>query len=132
MLKLFSISLSFLVLIQSSGLHFDDIAQIDEFIEHSQFHNEAYGDDVFAFISKHYGDLKTAHEIEHKEEQEEHEELPFKHQCQLVSTTILDLNGLSLEIKNPDYFEFTIDNFYYQIPSSTLHSDGILQPPRFS
>ncbi|MCO4822001.1 MAG: hypothetical protein KC469_08035 [Flavobacteriaceae bacterium] len=132
MLKLFSISLSLLFLMQSLGLHPDDIAQIDEFIEHSKFHNEEYGDDVFAFISKHYGDLKVEHEIEHQEEKEEHEELPFKHQSQPLSTTALELDLLNLEIKTTDFLELTINNFYYQLPSSTLHSDGILQPPRHS
>ena len=66
MIKLFSISLSFLILLQSFGISFNDLSQIDEFIEHAQFHSEQYGDNVFVFISKHYGELKTDHDKEHQ------------------------------------------------------------------
>lgn len=117
---------------QNSGLHIDDIVQIDEFIEHSKFHNEQYGDNVFEFISKHYGELKAEHEKEHQEEKDEHEELPFKHHSHIASLTISDLNSNVIEIITPDFSELTTDNFYYQPPTSSLHSKGLFQPPQIS
>ena len=60
---------------QSIGIHLSDLVQLDEFIEHAQFHSKEYGDNVFVFISKHYGELKAEHDAQHKEEQEEHQQL---------------------------------------------------------
>lgn len=132
MSKLFSISLSFLVLLQSFGLHFDDLVQIDEFVEHAQFHSEQYGDNVVVFISKHYGKLKAEHEKEHQEEEQEHEELPFQHQSHTSCITDFTLNTYVSEFKAPEFSEFSIANFYYQASSSSLHSEGLFQPPRLS
>lgn len=130
--KLFSISLSFIILLQSFGLHFDDLVQIDEFIEHAQFHNKQYGDNVLIFISKHYGELKADHDEEHQEEKEDHEQLPFQHQSHATSFTDFTLNTYITEFKTPEFSEFNTANFYYQTLSSTLHSEGLFQPPRLS
>jgi hypothetical protein len=131
-IKLVSITLSFLTLLQSFGLHFDDIAQLDEFVEHAKFHSEQYGDNVFVFIAKHYGELKAEHEKEHQEEKEEHEELPFKHHCHIATVTVYDVCIYSIDITTLEFLEFSSDNFYYQDLFSSLYSKGILQPPRFS
>ena len=53
MSSIFSILLSFVILVQGFGLHVNDIAQLDEFIEHAEYHSEQYGDNVIVFISKH-------------------------------------------------------------------------------
>lgn len=128
----FSISLSFIVLIQSIGLSLSDLAQIDEFIEHAQFHSEQYGDNVLVFISKHYGELKADHDREHQEEKEDHEELPFQKHSQISSINAFVLNT-SKEVSHiPDFSDFKTNNFYYQAPSSSLHLEGLLQPPRHS
>ncbi|MFX0557989.1 hypothetical protein ACOCEA_14405 [Maribacter sp. CXY002] len=132
MSKLFAISFSFVLLLQSFGLHFNDLVQIDEFIEHAQFHSEQYGDNVIVFISKHYGELKAAHEQEHQEEQEDHEQLPFQHHCQLTSLVVFNVNAIASTIKSPVNLELSTTNFHYQAPSSSLHTRGILQPPRQS
>lgn len=127
---LFSIVLSSIILLQSFGLHVDDLVQIDEFIEHAQFHSEQYGDNVFVFISKHYGELKAAHDQEHQEEREEHEQLPFQHNSQTFSVTDFTFNNTALALAGLVFPESKSFNFYYKAPSSSLHSDGILQPPR--
>ena len=132
MKSLFSISFSILILFQSFGVHTDDILQIDDLIQHANYHNEQYGDNVITFISKHYGKLKADHDKDHKEEKEEHEQLPFQHQSCSAAFTGIILNTTKEELKNFDFIEFKKHNFYYQSPSSSLHLEGLFQPPRFS
>ena len=132
--KLLSISLSLIILTQSFGIVLDDVLQLDEFIEHAQFHNEQYGDNVIVFISKHYGELKANHEKEHQEEKEEHEQLPFNHNnCSHITTvTAFVLHALKEEQKIPRFAESIDSNFFYQAPTSSLHKSGLFQPPRNS
>lgn len=130
--KLFSIALSFIILMQSFGIRINDITQIDEFIEHAQFHSEQYGDNVFVFISKHYGKLKLNHDKEHQEEKEDHEQLPFHHQSHAFLVLALVLNTDKPELSIVEFSESNTHKFYYQAASSSLHSEGLLQPPRLS
>lgn len=132
MAKLFSISLSLLILIQSFGFSINDIVQIDEFIEHAQYHNEQFGDNLFVFISKHYGDLKVDHNREHQEEKEDHEKLPFQHQSHISSISVFVLNSNKKEFRAPEFPESKTHHFHYQTPFSSIHLKGILQPPRLS
>ena len=128
---MFSISLSLIILLQSLGFNFSDIAQIDEFIEHASFHSEEYGDNVFVFISKHYGELKKDHEEKHQDEKDDHNQLPFQNQSpSTIIVFALDIN--SLEFDTLEFPEFNSPNFYYQDTFSTIHSGEILQPPRLS
>lgn len=117
---------------QSFGIHYNDVVQLDELIEHAQFHNEAYGDNLFVFISKHYGELKSEHEKNHQEEKGEHEKLPFSHLCHIGSVSVFFLDTCSIEIEALEISEFRTSNFYYQPCTSSLHTNGILQPPRIS
>ena len=130
--KLFSILLSSVILLQSFGMHIDDLVQIDEFIEHAQFHSEQYGDNVLVFISKHYGELKAAHDKEHQEEKKEHDQLPFQHHSHTISVMDFAINTTILEQNVVDFLEHRTFNFHYQAPFSSLHSEGILQPPRLA
>ncbi len=115
---------------QSFGFHINDIAQIDEFIEHAKFHNEQYGDNVFVFISKHYGEQKKDHEKEQHDGNEDHEQLPFQHQTHIASITDFVLNTYIQVLKTPEFSEFKTHHFYYQATSSSLHVDGLFQPPQ--
>ena len=117
---------------QSFGIHANDISQIDEFMEHAQFHNEQYGDGLVVFIAKHYGELKADHAIDHQEEKEDHEQLPFQDQSHLSSSSNFILNSFKEEFKSLELPEFNEHNFYYQEPSSSLHLEGLFQPPRLS
>lgn len=130
MSKLFSISLSLIIVFQSIGITFVDIVQIDEFIEHAKFHSEEYGDNVFVFISKHYGKLKVDHEKQHQEEKEEHEQLPF--QNQYVSITFFTMFLAKTEFDIFCFTKYNPNNFYYREPFSFLHSKDLFQPPRLS
>ncbi|WP_281778007.1 hypothetical protein [Croceibacter atlanticus] len=132
MSKLFSISFSLIILTQSFGMSISDISQIDEFIEHAQFHSEQYGDNVFVFISKHYGELKKDHNKEHQEEKEDHEQLPFQHQSSISTVIAFIFNSPKEDFKIAEFSEFRTHNFFYQEPTSSLHSKGLFQPPRQS
>ena len=119
---------------QSFGISINDISLIDDFIEHAQFHTEQYGDNVFVFISKHYGELRADHENEHQEEKDDHEQLPFNHNnCSHISSmTVFVINSFKQELKIPIFSELTEANFYYQEPTSSMHKLGLFQPPRHS
>ena len=120
-------------MLQSFGVHYDDIVQLDELIEHAQFHSEQYGDNVIVFLSKHYGELKADHQRDHQEEKKDHEKLPFNHSgTSHISVADVFINTYKSELNEVEFLDFTDANFYYQAPSSSLHSQGILQPPRIS
>lgn len=130
MLKLASIAISSLILVQSFNIHFNDIVELDELIEHAQFHAEEHGDNFFVFISKHYGELKAEHSQKHQEEQEDHEELPFQHQFQTASLSVFVLNQAA---DYPLEIDLVVDldrNFFYQASYHSLAQEGLLQPPR--
>ncbi|MDF4204269.1 hypothetical protein PXD56_14945 [Maribacter sp. SA7] len=131
--KLFSILLSSLIMLQSFGVHYDDIVQLDELIEHAQFHNEQYGDNIIVFLSKHYGELKADHQRDHQEEKKDHEKLPFNHSgASHICIADVIFTRYKSELNEVEVLDYTDSNFYYQSPSSSLHVQGILQPPRFS
>ena len=133
MLKsIFSISFSLIILIQSFGISLSDLGQMDEFIEHAKFHSQQHGDNVFVFISKHYGDLKSEHNKEHQEEKEDHEKLPFQQNSHMSSIAVFVLNTQKQEFKILEFSEFKEHNFHYQSLTSSLHSEGLFQPPRHS
>ena len=132
MSKLFSITLSIIILLQSIGITIHDIAQIDDFIEHANYHNEQYGDNVLVFISKHYGDLKATHEREHHEEKQEHEQLPFHHQSHVCFISAFILNNQIEVIDVVEFSDYKSHDFIYQEPSSSLIKETPFQPPRLS
>ena len=112
MSKLSAILLSSLILIQSINFSFDDVLQLDELIEHAQFHKQEYGDNFVVFLSKHYGELKAEHNEKHQEEQKDHEKLPFQCQSHVLTTTayvLLD-NEHDTEVELSDSSE---SNFHY-------------------
>ena len=127
-----SIIWSFIFLFQSVGLTFNDVVQLDEFIEHTKFHNKHYGDTIFVFISKHYGELKSDHHKEHQEEKSKHEQLPFQNNIYLSSIGALSLvTPHKLELITTDFIDFKSHNFIYKESSSSLYSEGHFQPPRY-
>lgn len=129
MSKLIAISLSFMILVQSAGIGMNDILQIDELIEHAQFHKQEHGDNFFVFLSKHYGELKAEHTKNHHEEQQDHEQLPF--QCQGHTLSIIACFDFeNYTINTIEITDSTESNFYYVSSFSTLHKKGLLQPPK--
>lgn len=125
-------SLAILMLFQSFGIAAPDVAQIDDLIEHAQFHKQQYGDNLLVFLSKHYGELKAEHSEKHKQEPEDHKELPFQQQTQSITVTNFLLARYSTQIANPNISVYRIDGFYYQPLTTTLFANDLLQPPRQS
>lgn len=130
MFKITSIAVSLLILIQSFNIHFNDIVELDELIEHAQFHAEEHGDNFLVFISKHYGELKAEHSQKHQEEQEEHEQLPFQHQGQ---TAVLSAFVINQTVDYPIEIRLVLDhgsNYFYQSSYHSLAQERPFQPPR--
>ncbi len=130
--KLFSILLSSLIMLQSFGVHYDDIVQLDELIEHAQFHSNQYGDNMIVFLSKHYGELKADHQRDHQEEKKDHEKLPFNHSVSHTCVADVFISTYKSDLNVIEFSDYKSANFYYQAPTSSLHTQGILQPPRIS
>ncbi|MCR9265513.1 MAG: hypothetical protein NXH86_15265 [Flavobacteriaceae bacterium] len=130
MLRLFAISLSSLIFMQSINLHFNDLVELDELVEHYQFHSDEYGDNFLIFISKHYGAQKNTHSQQHQEEQQEHEELPFQHQTQCSQLLVFVEDHKPILESRSEVPVATSDNFHYQMSYSTIWGDGPFQPPK--
>ena len=109
----------------------NDFIQLDEFIEHAQFHHQQYGDNFFVFVSKHYGELKSDHNKAHQEEKQDHEQLPFQHHRHISSIAVLSFGTPNIEdLSAPDFSDYKLHNFIYQESSSSLYLEGLFQPPR--
>ena len=132
MSKLIYIVLSGIILIQSFQISIDDIMQLDELIEHAQFHKQEYGDNFFVFLSKHYGKQKAEHTEHNHREQSDHEQLPF--QCQGHYISILAILQVPFQ-PSVDSFEITRTseaNFHYLNLYASLSNTQLLQPPRLA
>ncbi|WP_431133281.1 hypothetical protein [Psychroserpens mesophilus] len=132
MSKLFAILLSSLILLQSLRIEYNDIIQIDDLIEHAQFHKAEYGDNFFVFISKHYGELKDDHSKNHQEEEKDHDQLPFQCHDHIVTITAFVIQKCFLEIESVELLELKDSRFHYQSTLSTLHKKSLLQPPKLA
>ncbi|NNK22426.1 MAG: hypothetical protein HKP48_03800 [Winogradskyella sp.] len=132
MSKLFGLLLSSLILIQSLHIGTDDIMQLDELIKHAQFHKQEHGDNFFVFLSKHYGELKAEHSKNHQEEQNEHEQLPFKYHGHNIS--ILAFFNITLRESTDQIYIIvrTEGNFHYLNLYASLHETQLLQPPKYA
>ena len=131
MLRLSAILLSGLMLLQSLHLGMADLAQLDELLEHARYHQEQYGDSFLTFLSKHYGEQKEQHQQDHREEQPEHEELPFQQVPNQVS------GHLHWYLAQRFHWDGILENeesqshlYYYLHGSPNLFTDGVFQPPR--
>lgn len=131
--KIISILMSCFVMTQSIRIDIADIIQLDELIEHAQFHSEKYEDNFLIFLSKHYGELKQDHNQEHQEEQPDHDKLPFEHQSssQFSPNTFVLIPAHQMLLK-PGVFVDSSVNFLYQEAYSLFEKDKIFQPPQFA
>jgi hypothetical protein len=131
MVKFVSIAASFLILIQSFNICIRDLVDLSEFIEHAKFHSEKYGDNLFVFISKHYGELEADHSKKHQEEKQDHEELPFQHQSHMTVLSAFVIRDLqAYQLRPADDLLTPAANFFYQASYSNFEKEGHFQPPR--
>ncbi|MCB0466069.1 MAG: hypothetical protein KDC78_10435, partial [Aequorivita sp.] len=125
-------SFSFLVAFQSVGFGMQDIFLLGRLVQHAEYHSENYGDDFFTFIEKHYGSLQTEHQKNHKEEEQEHEELPFQHiSCHHASTDVV-LVPFEVSIVKVEINARQPHVYYYQNLYSSLEKFSIFQPPKLA
>ena len=126
--KVLSFTVAFLLLMQSANVHVNDVLLINNLMEHLDFHESTYGDDIFAFLNKHYGSDKEG--LDHDKENSHNHELPFTHNvCADASMVfVVDLNPIKWESSligiagQKDYF--------YTNNYSFLSNNDIFQPPQ--
>lgn len=106
-----------------------DIVNLGALMEHIELHESEYGDNLFSFISKHYGNKISEHQ-EHQEQQNgAHHNLPFKH--------VVYADGGQFFLIAPDVVKWIVSTdikhqqptFYYN-NYSYLKNSEIFQPPR--
>ncbi len=129
--KFTSLLLSILMLSQSFNIHMMDVLKLSNLIEHIEFHKSVDGDDIFSFLSKHYGDQTEAHNGQRKDS-DEHQKLPFNHTVSIDTGQlfIFDASLIKLAFSvAPDVKRsiFCYYNFY-----SFLENTDIFQPPRIA
>jgi len=128
--KLFPILLSTLLFIQSAFINFDDFIQLDELVEHYQFHSIAYGDNFFVFFSKHYGELKEQHDTNDRHEKKQHEQLPFNHQTFTHSAASFVLGFYEVDALIVFLKKIKSSNFHYLDFASSFEKPKVFQPPK--
>jgi hypothetical protein len=126
-----SLILSVFVLSQSFNLHLMDVTKLANLLEHIEFHESTYGDDIFSFVSKHYGDKVEEHK-EQKDGNTDHQNLPFNHGVCADSGQLFvaEVPNEKTVFTVPTYINkviFTYDDFY-----SFLKNTDIFQPPRLA
>ena len=130
MTKLFPILFATLFFIQSINIHFADVLQWREFIEHANLHREKYGDSFAVFISKHYGELKESHEKQHQQEEKEHHHDPISHDCKSQIHIDIAVHIIDYSLKTIPFINHRKTNFYYQDKFYAFEKQKIFQPPR--
>ena len=75
--KSIALILSVFILSQSFNVHLMDVLKLNNLLNHIELHESTYGDDIFSFISKHYGDEMAEHKKQ-KDNRSDHQKLPFK------------------------------------------------------
>lgn len=128
--KIVAIGTSLLIFLQSINIHFTDLMELDQFMDHYRFHCVEYGDSFTVFVSKHYGELKTSHSEKHQEERKEHEKLPFQDQSHCAPIFVLNLDIDNFQCSKAEVPLAKKGNFHYQMSYSLLRVDGLFQPPK--
>lgn len=137
MMKILSLSVASLILVQSFNIHLMDALKLSNLMEHVAFHKETYNDGVFSFIAKHYGNQVAEHQVEHendhddeKNKDENHHQLPFDHGVCLDATPIYVFNLNVYSLEEPVVHVHGAKNFYHQDSYSYLENSDIFQPPK--
>jgi hypothetical protein len=127
MQKILALTLSFVVLLQSSSIDFSDFSKIDDLVAHVKVHLEQ-GESITEFIHMHYGDQFKTHKDEHKN----HQKLPFKHKkidSQIQLVFCLNHSVYEFQVK---LLEIIANNFIYKEHALTLPDIDFFQPPKIA
>lgn len=131
MSKVLVVIYSFLILIQSFNINFEDISKFNALLEHITFHQETYGDSFIEFLSEHYGSKMVDHENQHKQ----HEDLPFKdshHLLTQINISFLLFASTIYPSTNNQILEDISINFYYKESFSLHEKLSVFQPPKIA
>jgi len=129
MSKLLAILFSALILVQSSNISFEDLSKLNVLLEHANYHQEIYGDSFFEFLAEHYGEDMLQHENDHQE----HEELPFKHQhdCTHLTFDFTEIQMFNFDNNQHSFIQIPF-NFFYKETSSLFEKPSVFQPPKLA
>ncbi|MEL4454723.1 hypothetical protein [Lutimonas vermicola] len=124
-----SFILSVFVLTQSFSIHASDMFKLGSLLDHIEFHQATDGDDIFLFLSKHYGNKMQQNKGETGNDTE-HQKLPFNQRlaCDSGHLFVFQLEQpvfLFTEIPNAEKRDFYYYNFY-----SFMENSDIFQPPQ--
>jgi hypothetical protein len=129
-MKLSSIILSFVVLIQSFNFDIDDFSRLSNFVTDINCHIKS-GEGLTGFMVDHYSNTSNLHEHEgNSHDHENHGKLPFKHQH---SDNHLQIVFVFFSNEYPSQSEDFLEvnkNFNYKEPSTNLVLHSFFQPPR--
>jgi hypothetical protein len=128
--KVLAYTIGVLLLSQSMNVHIGELAQLDDFVEHAQYHQKEYGDDWFTFIKKHLGSDKERHL--QQDHPDKHEKLPqHDHLCSNVLPLVILQDKVAFNIlkQNKQVGKTT---FHYLEDYSFLAQKDFFQPPRFA
>lgn len=128
--KAFSIGVSFLMLFQSLQISALDVLQIEKLWEHIDLHQREYGDGLFAFFSKHYGELTAQHSKQKDPGHGDHGKLPFKHSTQASSLQVIAVQPMQHGFLDELHYQIIEPLFHYRCTYSFLRLAEIFQPPR--
>ncbi len=132
MKKIIHFILSVIILSQSMNVSAKDIIQMDDFFKHAQYHYEEFGDDLFTFVSKHYGELKEEHNKKHQNESSQHEQLPFNHHLGSHTSTIFLADFIENEQIPAPFGNLLSHHFFYLLPATSKATVDIFQPPKIA
>jgi hypothetical protein len=128
MIKIISFSIASIVLIQSFNIHVLDVLKLKNLMEHIEFHQSTYGDNVIAFVAKHYGYQKLKHEK--KDEKGDHQQLPFHHTTCFDSAVFYVFDMNRYQLKDLDHSDFELSTFFFESSYSFMENSDIFQPPQ--
>ena len=125
--KIAAFILSFIILFQSLSIDMQDVAKIPTLVNHISCHLKS-GDNLVDFVEMHYGNLSNVHKNEHNE----HKELPFKHQhldshFQIAFVIYFQQYPIQTIESIPDN-----KNFNYIEPLTSLVVNNFFQPPKIA
>lgn len=131
-MKLASFFLALLLLFQGTYWNMDDISRMGVLIEHAKLHSDAYGDNFWVFLSKHYGELQKEHDSNDHTGQSQHEDLPFQsNSCVLILANLTCLSA-NYTLTNTLANNTAPQNFHYQDNYASLDCFDIFEPPRLT